>query len=271
VIPLPQDPATGWDIPTDLFTYDRPDARRPSTELEAIMQAKPGEDPQRSLEEAAELRDAVQAALLKLSAHDQRLIEGYDYEGLSYVELGERMGVQKSQAERLHKLALKRLRFAMLNEEVITERVGEGRTFESEVHRILLDLAPLANSVEEEHLFHLQWSDATLADPEFSLYTTEPDALHNMGHAACELLELNHTWSLDAMEKWVLKMAPRILVTRRFGVEAIYALALVAHADYVASTTKREQSRYLRKLVLLATLGAMYAAETIDNRKEGSE
>ena len=260
-VPLPQDPSSGHD-PYDLHGWPRQDDTRPDTTIEALMRAASGIDPDSSLEDVEELRDAVAECIAKLSEHDQRIINAYFYEGLTYANVGQLMGVRKTQADRLIRSAMRRLRFHMLAHPVISSRVGEGRTFDSEMHRILLGLSPNGIALADDADLALEARLLSSVDP-------HPEtAMRAMGRIAACILEADYVWEFDEFERYAVKLAPRVLTARRFGVEAIYGLALVAHQDYLASTNRREKRRLLRRIVLLAALSEMYEQNAIDLEME---
>lgn len=94
----------------------------PDTPLQALMEAAPGCEPERSMEEIQLIREAVVDCWTTLSTKDAFILNAYDSERLSYSKLGKRLGCSKSQAEREHKAAYARLAPLLRSQPVIQER-----------------------------------------------------------------------------------------------------------------------------------------------------
>jgi len=96
----------------------------PQTEIQALMEAAPGEEPVESLEEIQPLREAVADCLDQLDAQDKFVIDALNSERVSLQELGDRLGVSRMHASRLRDAAFGRLRAVMAEHPVIRKRLG---------------------------------------------------------------------------------------------------------------------------------------------------
>lgn len=72
--------------------FERLQSRRPSSEMEALMQTAPGKEPEPSADELLELREAVAEALASLEPKYQKTIRLLMYEGMSLRDAGEILG-----------------------------------------------------------------------------------------------------------------------------------------------------------------------------------
>lgn len=97
---------------------------RPETMLQALMETAPGEDPEESKEDVADLLDAVAMAVDSLPEQQRFIIEAIHYERLSFADLAKRLGLGKTQAWRLTQEAQEALKVAMLESPIIQERIN---------------------------------------------------------------------------------------------------------------------------------------------------
>jgi len=98
--------------------------RRPETPIEALMMAASGEDAVESVVELQPLREAIAECIEKLNEQDRFIIDAINSEMISLEELGGRLGVSKPHAWRLRNAAYERLRFHLLENPIIRERLG---------------------------------------------------------------------------------------------------------------------------------------------------
>ena len=121
----------------------------PETPLQALMEAAPGDTPERSREEIQEIREAVADCLAVVSDKDRFIIEAKDIEGLSYRKLAVRLGCSKSQAEREHKEAYTRLGRYLNAHPIIIERFPMLRptTWDEAADYAVLELCRQANNL----------------------------------------------------------------------------------------------------------------------------
>lgn len=117
---------SGKEIPYDissllpLISSDRPDS-----EMQALMEAAPGQPIETSFEEIDSLRSVVVYCIDMLSEQDRFIVEAINYEQLTYEQLGKRLGMSNVHAWRLKQAAFKNLMNLLLEHKVIKEYLGE--------------------------------------------------------------------------------------------------------------------------------------------------
>jgi DNA-directed RNA polymerase specialized sigma24 family protein len=116
----------GKEIPYDVFklTFLMP-AARPDNEMQALMEAAPGQTIETSNDEIDLLRSIVIYCIDMLSEQDRYIIESINYEQITYEQLGKRLGMSNVHAWRLKQDAYKRLMNLMLEHKVIKDYLGE--------------------------------------------------------------------------------------------------------------------------------------------------
>ena len=116
----------GKEIPYDVFklTFLMP-AARPDNEMQALMEAAPGQAIETSNDEIDLLRSIVIYCIDMLSEQDRYIIESINYEQITYEQLGKRLGMSNVHAWRLKQDAYKRLMTLMLEHKVIKDYLGE--------------------------------------------------------------------------------------------------------------------------------------------------
>jgi hypothetical protein len=119
-------PVNGKEIPYDVFklTFLMP-AARPDNEMQALMEAAPGQTIETSNDEIDLLRSIVVYCIDMLSEQDRYIIESINYEQITYEQLGKRLGMSNVHAWRLKQDAYKRLMDLMLENKVIRDYLGE--------------------------------------------------------------------------------------------------------------------------------------------------
>ncbi len=113
----------------------------PDNPLEALMKTAPGESPETSMEELMPLREAVADCLDKLSEQDRWIIDSLNSERVSLQELGDRLGVTKTQAWRLRNKAHDRLKEIMLTNNTIRKKLGMETTWDQAATHTVMDIA----------------------------------------------------------------------------------------------------------------------------------
>jgi len=83
------------------------------TALGALMEAAPHEEPTRSREEYAELRELLGAAVDDLPGYEREVFEGLFIERATYRELAERLDVGVATIDRMKKRAIALLRIEL--------------------------------------------------------------------------------------------------------------------------------------------------------------
>jgi RNA polymerase sigma-B factor len=103
---------------------------KPSTPMEALMNAAPFMDPEESSQELQPFREAVADCLDLLEEHDRYVIDALNSERVTLQVLGDRLGVSRMHASRLRDSAMGRLRDIMLEHPVIRERLQLGENID---------------------------------------------------------------------------------------------------------------------------------------------
>ncbi len=113
----------------------------PDNPIEALMRTAPGEEPEVSAIELLPLREAVADCLDKLKPQDRWIIDSLNSERISLQELGDRLGVTKTQAWRLRNKAHDNLKEIMLTNNIIRKKLGMETTWDQAATHTLMDLA----------------------------------------------------------------------------------------------------------------------------------
>lgn len=118
----------GKEIPVEDFQLEKEIGKRKSVKPENFIQALMETPPDAEIEESSdvinELREAVIDAIESLSEQDRFIVEAINYEQITYVELGRRMGISNAHAWRLKNAAYEKLQQMLLENEVIRLKVG---------------------------------------------------------------------------------------------------------------------------------------------------
>jgi RNA polymerase sigma factor (sigma-70 family) len=104
------------------WPWDSPSLDLPESETQALMETAPGDEPRETVHDLQKVREAVADCLEQISEQAQFVINAYEAERLSYSQLGERLGVSTSHAERLHKKAHEEVAELLKSHPVIQER-----------------------------------------------------------------------------------------------------------------------------------------------------
>ena len=91
------------------YNNDHKETRRQVSLDAALYEGEAFADEGAGLEKYAERID-LQRAISTLTDHQQRIIKGYFYDGLTYVELGEELGTSEAGVRQAANRALKQLR-----------------------------------------------------------------------------------------------------------------------------------------------------------------
>lgn len=95
----------------------------PENPLQALMQARPGHEPAKSKEEQLDLAEAVSRAVESLEPQDRFIVEAINYERITYIELGERLGISNVHAWRLKNDAYKKLTKVLIQDPIIRKHL----------------------------------------------------------------------------------------------------------------------------------------------------
>ena len=121
---------TPGELPKESVEY--PSARldgwvkaRPGTELEAIMQAAPFEEPELSNERLDELSDVITAAIEVLDDEELAVIQHVVFGGCSLQDTADRLGYEhRTQVWRIRNTATGKLREVLKQSHVITDHLS---------------------------------------------------------------------------------------------------------------------------------------------------
>lgn len=113
----------------------------PTNPMEALMLAAPGEPIEMSMAELLPIREAVADCLDKLSDQDRWVIDCLNSERVSLQELGDRLGVTKTQAWRLRNKAFENLKVIMLKNHLIRKKMNMKVTWDIAATHIVMDMA----------------------------------------------------------------------------------------------------------------------------------
>lgn len=96
----------------------------PETDLQALMQARPFEEPATSLEHTSAVRDRIVDALEALPDRQRWIFEARTFRGLSVRQVAAELNLSKSYVDRIHKAAQKQLQ-GQLSDLVRTTGTGD--------------------------------------------------------------------------------------------------------------------------------------------------
>jgi len=96
---------------------------RPVTEIQALMEAVPFEEPEESVMELQPFREAMANCMDELEGQDLFIIEAVVIEEISLQELGHRLGVTKTHAWRLRNAAFEKLKVILMENDVVSKRM----------------------------------------------------------------------------------------------------------------------------------------------------
>lgn len=117
---------SGREVPYDVFNLiPLLSSAKPENEIQALMEAGPGQTIETSSEEIDALRNVVVYCIDMLSDQDRFIVEAINYEQLTYDQLGKRMGISSVHAWRLKQTAFKNLMNLLLEHKTIKEYLGE--------------------------------------------------------------------------------------------------------------------------------------------------
>jgi len=97
------------DLDRQEYNNDHKETRRHVSLDAALYEGEAFADEGAGLEKYAERID-LQRAISTLTDHQQRIIKGYFFDGLTYVELGEELGISEAGVRQAANRALKQLR-----------------------------------------------------------------------------------------------------------------------------------------------------------------
>lgn len=93
----------------------------PMTRAQALMESAPGEEPEVSHEDLADLRELLVDALDKLSPRDQYLVNAFVIRGLSVRRVASELGLAKSHVHRMKRRVMQALRNSLGDHPLVQE------------------------------------------------------------------------------------------------------------------------------------------------------
>lgn len=115
----------GREIPFDIdVLLTMQPKQRPDTDMQALMEAAPGDQIEESKTELQILREAVVDCIDTLSEKDRFVIDAMNSERIRLEDLAERMNISVTHAWRLQQQAYGRLKEEMLKHPIIREYLG---------------------------------------------------------------------------------------------------------------------------------------------------
>ena len=195
------------DVSLDIFLQSHDfGGRRPQTEMEALMQAPPGYEPEMSVEEIQPLREVVAQCIDLLSEQDQYVVNAINSERVTLQELGDRLGISRMHASRLRDAAFGRLKEIMIMHPVIRRKVQMADTWEQSAMQWVSHLSSLAHTPDPlkievlEKLVDNAWKyrDDWEGSPSITLWTS-------IGCAAIREMIMREGWDSGFMVSTLVK------------------------------------------------------------------
>jgi RNA polymerase sigma factor (sigma-70 family) len=115
-----------WEDVDDTYVVVGGDSRRPSTPMQALMEARPNCEPEVSRMERLGLRDVIVDALDDLDEQEQWIFDALFVRRLSRRELAAEIAMPKTTVARWRDRLLQRLRDKLETDPRITEYLVEG-------------------------------------------------------------------------------------------------------------------------------------------------
>jgi hypothetical protein len=176
--------------------------RQPSSEMEALMQTVPGEEPEPSAEELLELREAVAEAIASLPQKYRTVIELLMYKRLSLKEAGNVMGYSDVHILRLRNTAYDKLRNTLTMNNELRRRYEMATTWDQSAAQWCAHLGPLSkpnNKIDFKTLHDR--IDALIGITFHNNLEPNPDAFVAIATPVVSYLRANDSWDSAQMAK----------------------------------------------------------------------
>lgn len=128
--------------------FEKLSLRRPQSEMQALMETVPGEEPVASSDEMLTLREAVASAVQSLPAKYRNAILLTTYQGLSLKEAGEAMGFSDVHVMRIRNTAYDKLRDALTMNIDLRRRYEMAKTWDQSATQWVAHVAGLSKPVK---------------------------------------------------------------------------------------------------------------------------
>lgn len=125
--------------------FEKLSLRRPESEMQALMECVPGEDPEPSTDEMLLLREAVASAVASLPAKYRKAILLTTYQGLSLKDAGEEMGFSDVHVMRIRNTAYDKLRDTLTMNVELRRRYEMAKTWEQSATQWVMHIAGLSD------------------------------------------------------------------------------------------------------------------------------
>jgi hypothetical protein len=126
--------------------------RSPDTDIEALMQTKPFEEPPTSNEELLVLREAVASIVDDLEPRDLWIINACISEGKSLQKIADELNMTKTHVWRLRNQAFEKLKVAMSANTTIRKSIRLADTWEQSAMQWVMYIAGLGSTEDSEPL-----------------------------------------------------------------------------------------------------------------------
>lgn len=128
--------------------FEKLSLRRPQSEMQALMETVPGEEPVASSDEMLVLREAVASAVQSLPAKYRNAILLTTYQGLSLKEAGEAMGFSDVHVMRIRNIAYDKLRDTLTMNIELRRRYEMAKTWDQSATQWVAHVAGLSKPVK---------------------------------------------------------------------------------------------------------------------------
>lgn len=180
--------------------FERLQSRRPSSEMEALMQTAPGEEPEPSADELLELREAVAEALASLEPKYQKTIRLLMYEGMSLRDAGETLGYSDVHIMRIRNSAYAKMKQALTMNIELRRRYEMANTWDESATQWCTHIGSLSqpnNKIDFKTLHDR--IDALIGITFHNNLEPNPDALIAIATPVVSYLRANNWWDSAKM------------------------------------------------------------------------
>lgn len=178
--------------------------RAPETDIEALMMAKPFEEPQQSNEDLLELRDAVAAIVDELDERSLWVINACISEGKSLQTIADELGMTKTHVWRIRNQAYEKLRRIMSADTTIRKSVRLAETWDQSASQWVTYLADTTEQTPITADELVEYRDAIV-----DYIATEPKHIEHLfiviAQRTIALLRLMEIWDTGEMVSTLCK------------------------------------------------------------------
>lgn len=172
----------------------------PINEYDALMRCAPGDQPERTLEDLRDLREAISDAVEQLEPRLKFVFEAINYEGASYGELAARMSISKTYAFKLARQAEAEVR-ALLHHNPIVKEYLMPESWNTAAREAVTALSPVGAVLDDDVATQLiERKVQRLRDLINSKQLTDgalASAIITIGRGAADMLSNRGLWDID--------------------------------------------------------------------------